>query len=145
MASDASNQKVYERTFVLAGGRRDEVRVAQAEVLGEVEARQFTDPSCFAIRLALEEALSNAFRHGNAGDPDKTVRLECRIEPDQVMLAVEDEGSGFDPHAVPDPTAEPNLHLPSGRGIMLMRSFMTEVDFNARGNRVRMVFRRPDS
>lgn len=145
MASDVSSHGVYERTFVLVGGRRDEVQSVQREVLEQVEARKFSDPSCFAIRLALEEALSNAFRHGNSGDPSKTVRLECRIEPDSVQLAVEDEGTGFNPGEVPDPTAESRLHLPSGRGIMLMRSFMSEVDFNARGNRVRMVYRRPDS
>jgi serine/threonine-protein kinase RsbW len=58
--------------------------------------------------------------------------------PDEMRIEVEDEGSGFDPSAVPDCTLEDRLDVPSGRGVMLMRSFMTSVAFNARGNRVTM-------
>ena len=57
---------------------------------------------------------------------------------DQCVVAVEDEGQGFDPSAVPDPTADENLELPHGRGLVLMRAYMDEVSFNAKGNRVTM-------
>lgn len=132
---------VFEERFELSGGR-DAAREAQQRVLDAIEARSFDPGSMFAIRLALEEALTNAFKHGNQGDPDKRVTLECRVGEDRVELAVEDEGEGFDPTSLPDPTADENLEVPTGRGIFLMRAYMTEVSFEPPGNRVRMVFER---
>lgn len=132
----------YHHVFVLPTGGIDEARAAQDEVLAELESRAFDESCRFAVRLALEEALSNAFRHGNRNDPTTTVRFECRVGPDHVEFEIQDEGPGFDPGTVPDPTLEENLELPSGRGIMLMRSFMSEVRYEPPGNRVRMVFRR---
>ena len=94
--------------------------------------------------MALEEAISNAVKHGNRGDPEKIVRLECQADRTSVVIRIEDEGEGFDPGAVPDPTDEENLEIPSGRGIVLMRSFMSEVAYEPPGNRVLMRFERPD-
>ena len=71
-------------------------REVQQRILEVCEQRRFDPSSCFAIRLALEEAISNAFRHGNREDPSKRVRLEYRIAPDEVEFIVEDEGEGFD-------------------------------------------------
>lgn len=135
---------MFSETFILTN-RDDDARRAQESILSAVEELQYDPSSCFAIRLALEEAISNAFRHGNKDDPEKTVCLVCDIGADQVVLDVEDQGPGFNPGAVPDPTEEENLEIPCGRGIVLMRSFMTEVSFQPPGNRVRMIFRRPDA
>ncbi len=88
--------------------------------------------------LAIEEAVVNAIRHGNQFDPTKTVKIACRITPHHLWVAIEDEGEGFDPCAVPDCTCEDRLEVPSGRGVMLMRCFMNHVEFNTRGNRVIM-------
>jgi len=118
-------------------------REVQQRILDECEARSFDASSCFAIRLALEEAISNAFKHGNRHDPAKRVRLRYRIAPDEVEFEIEDEGEGFDPDAVPDPTLDENLELPSGRGIVLIRSFMSEVAYLGAGNRLRMRYERP--
>jgi serine/threonine-protein kinase RsbW len=60
-----------------------------------------------------------------------------------LSVEIEDRGPGFDPGAVPDPTLEQNLEIPSGRGLMLMRAYMTSVTFNPAGNRVRLLYRRP--
>ena len=57
-------------------------------------------------------------------------------------LEIEDEGEGFDPRSVPDPTTVENVEIPSGRGIILMRAFMTDVRFFPPGNRLRMTYRR---
>lgn len=142
MAHGVPSSNVFERRFILAG---DEGAVAEAQsaLVRAIEQRDFDPGSCFAIRLALEEALTNAFKHGNRNDPGKSVTLDCRVGRDAVIIDVRDEGEGFDLDAVPDPTEDENLQIPSGRGIMLMRSFMTEVDFHPPGNRVRMVYRRP--
>lgn len=114
----------------------------QTLVANEVERRGYGEPAAFAIRLALEEAISNAFRHGNKNEPGKQVRFQCRIDDHEAQFEVEDEGPGFDPHAVPDPTEDENIEIPSGRGIMLIKAYMSEVEFLPPGNRLRMVFRR---
>jgi serine/threonine-protein kinase RsbW len=94
----------------------------------------YPNKDVFAVRLALEEALVNAVKHGNRGDPGKEARLRYHVNPDYVLMEVEDEGSGFDPAAVPDPLAPENLERPSGRGLFLIRRYMTWAQHNAAGN-----------
>jgi serine/threonine-protein kinase RsbW len=129
------------RRFVL--NRWDQARDVQSVIVDAAERVGYPEASLFAIRLALEEALSNAFRHGNRNDPSKSVTVECSVDAQSVCVDVTDEGEGFDPEAVPDPTAAENIEIPSGRGIVLMRSFMTEVVFEPPGNVVRMRYVRP--
>ncbi|MDG2032120.1 MAG: ATP-binding protein [Phycisphaerales bacterium] len=124
---------------------RAQIEGLQTEVARELSARSFDDGAAFAVRLAIEEAIVNGFRHGNAGDPTKTVQFECEINQDMIRVDVVDQGPGFNPEGVPDPTDEANLEVPSGRGIMLMRAYMTEVDYLPPGNRVRMVYERTAS
>jgi serine/threonine-protein kinase RsbW len=89
-----------------------------------------------AVQLALHEAVSNAFRHGNRGDRGKTITVRYVATPARVLLEVEDEGPGFDPGRVPNPLAEENRLRTTGRGLMLMRAFATWVSFSPKGNRV---------
>jgi serine/threonine-protein kinase RsbW len=145
MAEDANRPRdAFARRFVLKGLGED-AREAQEAVLGAIERCSYEPNSCFAIRLALEEALSNAFKHGNKNDPQKVVTLECHVDGGAVVIEVEDQGDGFDPGVVPDPTEDENLEIPSGRGIVLMKSFMTDVSFDPPGNRVRMTYRRSEA
>jgi serine/threonine-protein kinase RsbW len=90
----------------------------------------------FAVRLALHEAVINAYRHGNGGDPSKSISVRYLLTAAEVLLEVKDQGPGFDPDQVPDPLREPYLDRPSGRGLFLMRTYMTWVSFNREGNRV---------
>jgi serine/threonine-protein kinase RsbW len=90
----------------------------------------------FAVWLALHEAVSNAVRHGNRGDPAKRVRVTYLVRPGEVAVEVEDQGRGFDPSLVPDPLTEENVGRPGGRGLFLMRAYMNLVCFNRAGNRV---------
>jgi len=103
------------------------------------EAHRYDEEMVFALRLSLEEALSNAIRHGNKGDAYKKVKVRYLINSDIIDIYVEDEGSGFNPRDVPDPTAQENLSNPSGRGIMLMRAYMNKVEYNAAGNVIHLV------
>lgn len=96
----------------------------------------FPEKDAFAVHLALEEAIVNAHKHGNHNDAGKRVRITYRITAQQMRATIEDQGQGFNPGEIPDPTAPENLEKPSGRGLMLMRRFMTSVRFNRRGNRV---------
>ena len=131
-----------ERTVVLQDDR-GEVERLQTTICQELAASGYDDSASFAVRLSLEEALANGFRHGNQGNPEKSVTVSYRIGSDEVTIAVQDEGSGFDPDAVPDPTDEANLEIPSGRGIMLIRAYMSDVTIVPPGNRVEMKFQRP--
>ncbi len=114
----------------------------QERIVGRLEELAFPPRDVFGVRLALEEALVNAIKHGNGMDPGKHVTIAWRIDEASVRVEIEDEGPGFIPAEVPDPTAEENLDRPCGRGIMLMKSFMSRVEFNARGNRVILEKRR---
>ena len=99
----------------------------------------------WAVRTAatFEEAIVNAIVHGNKLDPGKSVRVACLVTPNLARIEVADEGAGFDPSALPDCRLEDRLEAPNGRGVMLMRNFMTRVEYNARGNRVIMEKEQP--
>lgn len=93
------------------------------------------------FRVGLTEALANAMLYGNAHDPSKRVRVEVRLSQGAIHARVTDEGRGFDPCAVPDPTCPENLLKPGGRGLFLMRQLLDEVHFNDLGNQVTLVLR----
>jgi serine/threonine-protein kinase RsbW len=112
-------------------------RVVQA-----MNLRGYADAEIFGVRLALEEALVNAVKHGNRNDSTKCVWASWHVGAQRVFVEIEDEGEGFDPRAVPDPCAPENLERSCGRGLLLMRTYMSRVRYNRRGNRVTMIKRR---
>jgi serine/threonine-protein kinase RsbW len=120
-----------------------EARAVHEQVEKLLQSRKVPDRDVFCIKLALEEALVNAIKHGNQFDRSKKVRVSYRLHPDRFEVTVSDDGPGFDPADIPDPTAPENLERPCGRGLMLMRHYMTDVAYNERGNGVIMsrVFR----
>jgi serine/threonine-protein kinase RsbW len=116
--------------------RTNEVKPLCEAVAAAMEAASYSKHDRFAVRLALEEAAVNAIKHGHCDDPAKTVRVTYRLSSEQVLLTVEDEGPGFDPHRVADPLSPDNIDRSSGRGLLLMRHYMTWVRYNDRGNAV---------
>lgn len=124
---------------------REAITALIEDLLDQAEQSGFGSSAVFAIRLAIEEAITNAFEHGHRGlDDALTVRVEHRVSPEVFEIAVEDQGPGFKPEDLPDPTLLENLSKPSGRGVMLMKAYMTEVEFNPSGNRVVMRYRNQD-
>jgi serine/threonine-protein kinase RsbW len=99
----------------------------------------------FAVLLSLHEAVTNAYRHGNRRDPAKCIHIRYVVTADEALFEVADEGMGFDPDRVPSPLTELNLDRPGGRGLFLMRAYMTWVSFNAAGNRVTLARQRSHS
>ncbi len=91
------------------------------------------------FRVGLTEALANAMLYGNGHDPCKRVRVEIIVDQGRLEARVTDQGNGFDPSTVPDPTEPANLTRPCGRGLFLMRKLMDEVWYNDRGNQVTLV------
>lgn len=115
-------------------------------VINAAERAGYSEASRFAVRLALEEAVVNAFKHGHKGlARHETIRVEYDVTPRQISLVVTDKGPGFEPEAVPDPTCDENLTKTSGRGLLLVRAYMTEVSHNDAGNQIRMRYARPDA
>ncbi len=106
----------------------------QERIIQLLESLSFDERDVFGVRLAIEEALVNAIKHGNRMDPTKTVRITCQVARHKVRIEIEDQGEGFQPEEVPDPTSDENLERPCGRGIMLMRAFMSSIAYNASGN-----------
>lgn len=113
-------------------------RDVQKQILDDVQKNGFRGPEFFAINLALEEALTNAIKHGNRLNPGKKVRIEAKVTPRRAEISIEDEGPGFRRSSVPDPTSDENLEKCSGRGILLIEAYMDRVTWDRGGRRVRM-------
>jgi serine/threonine-protein kinase RsbW len=116
------------------------------DLLSQLDEQHWIEHDIFSVHLAVEEAIVNAIKHGNRYDSNKRVRIAYKLSPGYLHIEVTDEGQGFNPADVPDPTDEENLEVPTGRGLMLMRNFMTSLSYNIAGNQVIMEKRRtPES
>jgi serine/threonine-protein kinase RsbW len=127
--------------LVLAS-RFENIEVAERALLDLCHRAGLGGDDDYWLVTALREALANAVRHGNMQDPDRYVRVAYVVENSTVTITVEDEGEGFDPKDIPDPTDPENLLRPNGRGIFYMRQFMNHVEFSPApggGTAVRMV------
>ena len=109
-----------------------------SKLLEQMHAHHWDKHDTYCVRLAMEEALINAIIHGNRLDADKHVRVDCRLCPELVRITITDQGEGFEPSSIPDPTDPKRLQCPGGRGVMLIKAFMSRVCYNARGNSVIM-------
>ncbi len=119
----------------------NEAAAAFARVLGRAG---IDEDAAFGIDMAFREAVTNAVLHGNKQDESKLVRVTVKSAPDWLEISVRDQGTGFDPVAIPDPTAAENIMKTAGRGIFCMRNFMDEVDWSIEpegGTLVRMTKR----
>lgn len=121
-----------------------EARQAIDTLLARLDNYGFDERQMFGVRQAVEEACANAIKHGNGDDRTKSIRFEYYLTTTLIRIAVEDEGDGFNPNQVADPRTSDQMSLPSGRGLLLMRSYMTNVEFNSMGNKVVMELHRAD-
>jgi serine/threonine-protein kinase RsbW len=139
MCSNAEQPRKQQRTIL---GIRDAFDEVQEAVLELMKAFEYSEHELFSVRVAFEEALANALLHGHQGDVTNEINVSWYVDDEVIELEVEDQGRGYDPETIPDPTADENLTLPSGRGLAMIRAFMCEVSVNERGNHVKMVHRR---
>lgn len=134
-----------ETTELTLPSRIETVAKAANAVADFVSRSGISEEAAFGIDMAVREAVTNAVVHGNAQDEQKAVELTLKSSPEAVEITVHDQGQGFSPEEVPDPTAEENILKTSGRGIFFMRTFMDEVTWSIRpggGTTVRMLKRR---
>jgi serine/threonine-protein kinase RsbW len=106
------------------------------DILERLKALRWSRRDIFGVHLAVDEALINAILHGNSLDEAKHVRFCCWLSPKKVRVEITDEGPGFDPESLPDPTDCEHLDHPGGRGVLLMRAFMSNVEFLDHGSHV---------
>jgi serine/threonine-protein kinase RsbW len=111
-------------------------------ILTELERHGYPDGDVFALKLALEEALTNAVKHGNANDPAKQVKVQYSVDDERAIVIVSDQGPGFMPEDVPDCTCAERLPVPNGRGIMLMKAYMDKICYRDKGREVYFMKRR---
>ena len=138
MVDPARNNEADFKECVI-GSTLEEARIPKGDILRDLEAHHFCERSVFAMKLALEEALCNAVKHGNKCDKSKCVTIRYDVDDERAIVIVRDEGCGFQPDDVPDPTAPDRLSQPNGRGIMLMCAYMDEVRYRDRGREVYFV------
>jgi serine/threonine-protein kinase RsbW len=94
----------------------------------------YADRDIFGVQVAIDEAVTNAVKHGHHEDPTKTVKVRYAVQEDFVVVEIADEGPGFDPSLVPDPTSAENLERTGGRGLLLIHFYMSWAHYNRRGN-----------
>jgi serine/threonine-protein kinase RsbW len=121
-----------EHRFHLAiGSRFENIELVQV-VLKDCLQREGMDKDALDwVDLAVREALANAIKHGNEQNPTKQVHVDLRVEAEELVIRIEDEGVGFDPTRLGDPLAPENLLRPNGRGIFYMKSFMDQIEYGA--------------
>ena len=112
----------------------ENIELAERMLVELCNSARIGEETTYWAGMALREALANAIKHGNKLNPEKSVFVRLCIQPeDELHIEVEDEGEGFDPGAIADPTSPDNLMRSSGRGVFYMRQFMDEVKFAAGG------------
>ncbi|MDD5136257.1 MAG: ATP-binding protein [Candidatus Omnitrophica bacterium] len=114
------------------------IRKVSSDILSSLSSRGVAEDKLFDIRLCAEEAVRNAIVHGNQGNKRLRVKVACWVDGDKVFIEIEDEGEGYDPKSVPDPRGDNGIMKESGRGMFLIRKLMDKVDFNEKGNKIRM-------
>ena len=108
------------------------------DLLSHLQSLKASEADVFDIRLCLEEVLINAIKHGNKFNENYKVRISSIFNNDSIIISVEDQGNGFDHNKVPDPAKEENLLRTGGRGIFLIKHLMDKVEFNKKGNIIKM-------
>jgi serine/threonine-protein kinase RsbW len=131
--------------FEVTGNSDYTVLYRYRKFLGLLNRFRIPEPVANEIRLTLEELGRNAIEWGNRNDRAKKVRFGCRILPSKLIILIADEGEGFDPGDLPDPSVDPIAHIETrqnmgkrlgGYGVHLVRNIMDKVTWNEKGNKV---------
>ena len=114
----------------------------EQKILSIARSLGFCDDELFSLRLAMDEALINAIMHGNGGSEHKRVFVGLNACEDCIQISIKDQGNGFDINTLFDPTEDEHIHDTHGRGVFLIRRFMSRVTFNEKGNEIVFMLQR---
>ena len=132
--------RVMEKISIQIPSMPENIRIVESFIDNAKEKFNITDDIYGNIMVAVTESVNNAIKHGNNSDKDKLVSISLFIEPKNLKFVVEDQGVGFDPDSLPDPTLPENISKPDGRGIFLMRNLCDQLIFSEEGRVVEMSF-----
>lgn len=135
LPADTTNGWQCDETIVSDYGNGDFIVDNLLQKMGE---RGWSDRDSFAVNMAIVEGINNAIEHGNALDSTKKVNIKCEVTGNYVSIWIRDEGPGFREDLIPDPRQRRRLSCPTGRGVLLIRNFMSRVTFNEAGNEIQM-------
>jgi serine/threonine-protein kinase RsbW len=129
LSTEKAARQVWVRSLAETGSALDNLEAWMTE-------EGYPQKDRFAANLSLQEAVLNAVRHGHGGDATKVVHISYVVKPTEVIVQVEDQGTGFDPSQVPNPLYVEHLERNRRWGLFLMRSYTSWMAFNKKGNRV---------
>lgn len=142
-----TKKNIFEKCYVITN--LDYMQIIQDDLKSVMVANRYSETEALKLQTCIEEMYINAFVHGNKMDEAKKISIELRIDEDMVEIFVEDEGEGFDPKDVPDPTSEERIKsliasgdleaLAHGRGLWLCSKY-AKLTYNEKGNRVRIFY-----
>lgn len=145
MVSRATSFIVTEETIeIQLPGSLEAINDAVASALKIAHGAGFDEEALFGIDMAVRESIANAVMHGSRQDETKLIDVLFVRSQASLEISVRDRGEGFNPDSVPDPTAPQNILKTNGRGILFMRAYMDEVEYNTHadgGTIVRMMKR----
>ncbi len=122
-----------------------EIKRLGEQIVNLMQTAGFPEHDIFRVRLASEEAFTNAVKHGNRFHADKRLHISYAVRRDYVSIEIEDEGPGFYVDEIPDPRLPEHLLRGHGRGVLLMRKYTDCMTFNKRGNCVTLRWNRCQS
>jgi len=134
---------IKERIEITIPSDLDYMHSVLSYMLERVAEFGIAEPASCNLLVALDEAITNAIKHGNKSDPEKKVKIVAELSAEEARFTIRDEGDGFNPAGVPDPTDPDRLLNPHGRGILFMNHIMDEVHYNERGNEITLIKRAP--
>jgi serine/threonine-protein kinase RsbW len=129
------SDKVYLQFFSYL----EEMDRATANILAALDMAGFIDEEIRKMKIVLTELLVNAVVHGNRKDPTKKVVVGHLVDKNRAIVSVMDEGAGFEPSVIPDPTLPENLEKPCGRGLFIVRHYVESISFNETASRVTII------
>ena len=132
--------RIMEKISIQIPSMPENIRIVESFIDNAKEKFHITDDLYGNIMVAVTESVNNAIKHGNSSDKNKLVNISLFIEPKLLKFVVEDQGAGFDPDSLPDPTLPENISKPDGRGIFLMRNLCDDLVFSNEGRVVEMKF-----
>lgn len=135
-ADSSAGKLAFSRDFAFAGDS-NAMFAARNEIMQFLNAQGIDGEEEIDILVALQEALANAVLHGCQSDPSKTIRCTVQGDDDEINIVIRDPGPGFD-HSGSDSSEDGTNLSNHGRGIMLMRSLMDEINYHHQGSEVHM-------
>lgn len=134
-------QTIEEKDTMFFSSEPKNIALIEPLVTSVLEKHAISDDIYGNVLVAITEATNNAIQHGNKYDPKKKVHISYSVDSDMIRFIIQDEGQGFNPDILPDPTDPENIEKPHGRGVFLMKRLADTVSFEENGTRVCLGFK----